>query len=67
MFGPTVVTNGKTIPKSKAHWTQGEKHIANYNKATNAIIAVEFRKVSTCTSAKEAWDICRLFMRAQKL
>lgn len=57
MFEPTVVTEGKTIPKPKAHWTQREKHIANYNKAINVIITAEFRKISTCTSTKEAWDI----------
>lgn len=44
---PTVDTNGKTIPKPKAHWTLGEKHLANYDSSVinaiyNGATATEF-------------------------
>ena len=59
---PTVVVDGKTVPKPVADWTQGEKNQTDWNdRAINAIYNgvshFEFRRISTCTTAKEAWDL----------
>ena len=56
---PTVATDGQTVPKPKAQWTEDQKHDSNCNnKAINDIyngISVEkFRRISTCNIAKEA-------------
>ncbi|KAG9442737.1 hypothetical protein H6P81_018591 [Aristolochia fimbriata] len=52
----------KRILKSSAEWNDVEERLANCNsKALNAIFGgideVQFRRVSACTTAKEAWKI----------
>lgn len=59
---PTMVTCVKSLLKPKARWNQGEKHIANCNNKAidaiyNGVTPLEFRLISTCSSAKDAWDI----------
>ena len=56
---PIIVANEQTVPKPKAQWTEDEKHASNFNnKAMNGIYngvsAEEFRRISTCKTAKEA-------------
>ena len=48
---PTVVADGKSVPKPKVQWTKDEKHASNCNnKAMNEIYNVvsveEFRRTS---------------------
>ena len=59
---PTIVADGKTIPTHKAQWSKDDKHVSNCNnKAMNGIYngvsAEEFRRISTCKTAKEAWEV----------
>ncbi|RWR78508.1 putative serine/threonine-protein kinase NAK [Cinnamomum micranthum f. kanehirae] len=59
---PTIVADGKTVPKPKARWTKDEKHASNCNKKAmngiyNGVSAEEFRRISTCKTTKEAWDV----------
>ena len=60
---PTVIdTEGKTTPKPKLEWTSEEDKLANCNsKAINAIFNAvnpnQFKLISTCESAKAAWDV----------
>ena len=59
---PTIVVSGQTVHKPKAKWTKDKKHVSNCNnKAMNSIYngvsADEFRKISTCKTAKEAWKV----------
>lgn len=59
---PTIVANGQTIPKPKAQWTRDEKHDSNCNNKAmngiyNGISDDEFRRASTCKTAKEALEV----------
>lgn len=59
---PKTANNGQTAPKPKTQWTKDEEQASNYNnKAVNGIynevIAEEFRRISTCKTAKEALDV----------
>lgn len=59
---PAIVTDGKTIPKPKSQWTQGEKNFANWNNKEinsiyNGVTPIRFHKISTCSTGKEACDI----------
>ena len=54
--------NGESVKKSEVEWTAVEDRLANSNsKALNAIFnavdAIQFKLISTCESAKEAWEI----------
>ena len=58
----TTDTEGKTIPKPELEWTSEEDKLASYNsKALNAIFnavdPTQFKQISTCESAKVAWEI----------
>lgn len=60
---PTVTTDGnKIIEKPIPQWTKEDKQTFNFNsKALNSIFngvsPSEFRLISICKTAKEAWDI----------
>ena len=59
---PTITADGVTGPKPEDKWTKDEELAATCNsRALNAIyngVSIsEFRRISTCTTAKEAWDI----------
>lgn len=61
---PTVDVDGKTVPKPVVDWTQGDKNQTHWNdRAMNAIYNgvnhSEFHRISTCATAKEAWDLLR--------
>ena len=58
----TIVANGQTVPKLKAQWTKDEKHAFNCNNKAmneiyNEVFAEEFRRISTCKTAKEACEV----------
>ena len=62
---PTVEVEGKTVLKPVADWTQGDKNQTHWNdRAMNAmyngVSHSEFRRISTCTTAKEAWDLLKI-------
>ena len=59
---PVVVVDGVSSPKDKLTWTKDEFDASNRNsKAVNAIhgdvCSAEFRRISMCEIAKDAWDI----------
>ena len=59
---PTTTADGITSLKSEEKWSKDEEFAAtNNSRALNAIYngvnMSEFRRISTCTTAKEAWDI----------
>ena len=59
---PTITINVVTSLKPEDKWTMEEKLAATCNsRALNAIYngvcMSELRRISTCTTAKEAWDI----------
>ena len=50
------------VIKPKLEWVRGENEASENNARAmcaifNAIRIDEFRRIATCTSAKEAWDI----------
>ena len=52
------------VPNPEVDWTTNEDKLANSNsKALNAIFnavdANQFKMISTCETAKEAWEIVR--------
>ncbi|CAA0818602.1 Unknown protein [Striga hermonthica] len=58
---PTVEIEGEKHEKNEAEYSTGESMLANFNsKALNAIFGTVdenmFRLISTCTTAKDAWD-----------
>lgn len=58
----TTDVEKNVIPKPKESWSNEEDHLANNNsKALNSIFNVvdanQFKLISTCKSAKEAWNI----------
>jgi len=58
----TKDAEGKEIPKPEESWSTDEDRLANYNsRALNAIFngvdVHQFKMISTCESAKEAWEI----------
>eukprot|EP00268_Persea_americana_P055433 TRINITY_DN6442_c2_g1_i2.p1 TRINITY_DN6442_c2_g1~~TRINITY_DN6442_c2_g1_i2.p1 ORF type:complete len:110 (+),score=28.18 TRINITY_DN6442_c2_g1_i2:178-507(+) len=62
---PTIVADGKTISKAKAQWSKDDKYASNCNnKAMNGIYngetAEEFCRISTCKTAKEAWEVLEI-------
>lgn len=59
---PTRSEDGRIVSVPKEEWTDREWDEFNYNaKALNALYCAisldEFKRVSTCTTAKEVWDI----------
>ena len=53
---------GKPVPKLKAQWSKDEKHASNCNNKTvnsiyNGVSADEFRRIFTCKTAKDAWEV----------
>ena len=70
---PTVTDkDGKVTVKQKKDWTPDEVELANWNaKARNAIFAAvsidQFHLISTCKTAKEAWDILMTMHEGTKL
>ena len=59
---PTVVVDGVIVLKPKEQWTKEEElaSTCNYranNAIYNGVTMSEFRRVSTCTTTKEAWEI----------
>ena len=55
----------ESVPKPEVNWTANEDKLANRNsKALNAIFnavdANQFKLISTCETAKEAWKILRI-------
>ena len=59
---PNVTTAGITSLKSEEQWTKDEELAATcnsraFNAIHNGVSMSEFRRISTCTTAKEAWDI----------
>ena len=59
---PTVMADGKSVPKPNVQWTKDEKHASNckykvMNGIYNEVFAEEFHRVSTCKTAKEAWEV----------
>ena len=61
-FSPTVTANRVTVSKPEGQRTKEEELTSTCNfRALNAIYngatMSEFRRISTCTIAKEAWDI----------
>ncbi|XXG59729.1 hypothetical protein AAC387_Pa04g1763 [Persea americana] len=59
---PTIVADGKTIPKPKAQWSKDDKYASNCNNKDmngiyNEVSTEEFRKISTCKTAKKAWEV----------
>ena len=56
------MANGQIVPKPKAQWSKDNKYASNCNnKAMNGIYngvsAEEFRRISICKTAKEAWEV----------
>eukprot|EP00268_Persea_americana_P010440 TRINITY_DN14247_c1_g1_i3.p1 TRINITY_DN14247_c1_g1~~TRINITY_DN14247_c1_g1_i3.p1 ORF type:complete len:222 (-),score=14.17 TRINITY_DN14247_c1_g1_i3:2719-3384(-) len=69
---PIVTANGITGSKSEEHWTKDKELTVTYNsRALNAIYngvsMSEFRRISTCTTAKEAWHILQMCMKGLTL
>ena len=59
---PTITTEGITCPKPEDKWTKEEELATTCNsRALNAIyngVSIsKFHRISTCTTAKGAWDI----------
>ena len=57
-----ITTDGVTSPKPEDKWTKEEELAATCNSRAlntmyNGVSMSEFRRISTCTTAKEAWDI----------
>lgn len=55
------VGDGNTVLNPKSQWTQGERNLVNWNhRAINGthkgVAPAKFHKISTCSTAKEAWD-----------
>ena len=63
---PTITdTEGKIVPKPEKTWNDND--LNNYkwnNQGLNAIqcnvTEEEFRKISSCTTSKQAWDILKV-------
>ena len=59
---PTVDNEGVVGPKPVATWTARELEAARWNsQGLNAILShvtqEEFKKISNCTTSKQAWDV----------
>ena len=59
---PTIIANGKTITKPKAQWSKDDKYAFNCNNKAmngtyNEVSTEEFRRISICKTAKEAWEV----------
>ena len=55
---PTIIANGVTVPKPEEQWTKEEELAATCNSWVinaiyNGVTISEFRRISTCTTAKE--------------
>ena len=61
-FAPTITVGEATTSKPIATWDKGDFEIKGWNNKAlstifNGVTPDEFRRISTCETAKEAWDI----------
>ena len=62
---PTYLVENERVIKPADRWTENEFKLANFNsRGLNALFSAvtpdEFRRIMTCETAKEAWDILQL-------
>ena len=62
---PTYLVENERVIKPADRWTENEFKLANFNsRGLNALFSAvtpdEFRRIMTCETAKEVWDILQL-------